>query len=447
MGVVARIVWAFAALLLAACGNPVAKNADALMDDLDTQGVFTGAVVIAKKGEIVYERGFGMADASRRFSPDTNAEAGSLAKTVTATAVLLLESEGDIDLDAAANTYVAEFPYPEVTVRHLLSHSAGLPDYDAFEDLIESAAPTDNISLLKAAGERQPATAFAPGSEFDYCNLCYDALAAIVEHVSGQSFIDFIAARFFLPAGMTDTYIRPAKFVDWPGPRALGYKLRGDKIELNDVFDNEGFYGGANINFTSRDLARWMMLWAENHAAIPPSVRKAAVQPAIINDAASGISLGSWYFGGDGAHCYYTGHNQGFHAFAYWDSREEIAIAFISNNTMIAPIQPALARSLIAIAEGCKPQRLVVDTQDEAGEADIAAVAGAYKADAGRSFSILNESGRAFLVFSEAPRLLLYPVGFHILYAPGADIYLLFDPSNEAVVVSSVFDEWQAYRR
>ncbi len=433
-------------MILAACADPVARKADVLMEDIYAQGGFTGAVVIAKDGKIVYERGFGKADAVRSFTPETASESGSLAKPVTATAILLLSSEGKIDLDAPAQTYVAEFPYPEITVRQLLSHSAGLPDYDVFEDLISGGAPTDNFSLLKALGERRPAPAFAPNSAYEYCNLCYDTLAAIVERVSGVSYADFIDARLFKPAGFENTYVRPAKISDWPGPRALGYKLRKAGAEENDIFDNEGFHGGGNVNFSARDLAKWASQWAIGEA-ISDSVRLKAVEPARVAGKDSNISLGGWYCAANRTQCYYSGHHQGFHGLSYWDSDRKIAVAFISNNTLTSPLQPALARALVIIAEGRSAGALIYDEAEEANEVDATALAGDYHGDGVGDFSINIDGAWAFLTTAGAPRYRLYPIGFYGLYAPGADVYLFADPSTKKVTWSTTFLEAEATRR
>lgn len=434
-------------MLLAACNNTVERNADRLMSDLYEQGGFTGAVVIAKEGKVVYGRGFGMADDTRPFAPDTAAESGSLAKPVTATAILLLASEGKVDLDAPARSYVAEFPYPDVTVRHLLSHSAGLPNYDVFEDLIADGAPTDNLSLLKATALRRPQPAFAPGTAFDYCNLCYDALASIIERVSGRRYAEFIAERLFTPAGMTDTFVRPARLADWPGPRALGRKIRGDRVQPNDVFDNEGFYGGGNVNFSARDLARWMTLWASGSGAIPESVRKAAVEPAKIGDALSPLTLGSWYCAKGAAACYYTGHHQGFHALAYWNAETRVAVSFIASNTLTSPLEPALARALVAAAEARKAERLVFDATREASEATIARIAGDYAGAGIEPFSIVDDQGRAFLEIAGQPRQQLFPIGYDGLYAPGADVYFFVDPATNGITWSTIFLETSARRK
>lgn len=434
------------ALLAVSCASPVARQADALMSDLYAQGGFAGAVVIMRDGKTLYERGFGMADEARPFTPATASESGSFAKTVTAAAIHLLAEEGRINLDDPVQAYLAEFPFPAITIRHLLSHSGGLPDYGIFEDLIAGGAPTDNFSLIKAMAARQPEPLFPAGEEFEYCNLCYDVLGAVIARVSGGTYEDFIARRFFAPAGMTDTYVRPALLKDWPGPRALGFKIRPSGTALFDVIDNEGFHGSCNINFSARDIARWASLWATGAAVIEP-LRNVAVENAAIGDKASWLTLGNWYCSASRKECYFSGHHQGFHSFGYWNATTRVAIGFISNNTLTAPLQPALARALVAVARGERPKALAFDAALEESEADLAAVAGDYRTRSAGDFSIKLDGGGAFLHLQGAPRMQIFPIGFNGAYVPGADAYLFHDPKSGALRWASPFLEENAERR
>ncbi len=294
--------------------------------------------------------------------------------------------------------------------------------------------------------ERQPAPRFPAGERFEYCNICFDALAAVIARVTGGTDEDFIAERFFAPAGMTDTYVRPAHFRDWPGPRARGYKIRPAGTTPFDIFDNEGVHGGCNINFSARDIARWASLWAMEADAIQP-VQRVAVESARIAGKTSPMTLGNWYCTAPREQCYYTGHHQGFHAFAYWNSQTRVTIGFISNNALTAPLQPALARALVGAAQGGRPEKLTFDAALEDRQADLAAIAGNYRTSAVGEFSIFLNGGVAFLELADAPRMQLYPVGFNGLYAPGVDAYLFHDPATGALTWSTTFFEEAAKRR
>ncbi len=112
----------------------LAQGADALMRPLVAQDRFQGAVAIMRRGLVEYAAGFGFADVERRiaFTADTPMDAASIAKPLTA-ALLMLAQEGRVDLDAAVTSLLPAYPHRQTRLRHLLAHSAGLPDYDGFD--------------------------------------------------------------------------------------------------------------------------------------------------------------------------------------------------------------------------------------------------------------------------------------------------------------------------
>src|SRR5687768_6853445 len=114
--------------------TPAAGTLDQLVSALESTRQFSGAIVIGRDGRIVYERGVGWADREARvaFTPATPTDGGSLAKPVTAAAVLSLARDGKLNLDVPAARYVHELPDREITLRQLLTHNGGFPDYGFF---------------------------------------------------------------------------------------------------------------------------------------------------------------------------------------------------------------------------------------------------------------------------------------------------------------------------
>jgi hypothetical protein len=161
-----------AAALLVACsqaeiapsGEPsVAALVETLMKDLHERGLFNGAVVVGRGDEILYERGFGPANVAEDvpFTPTTPSNGASIGKTLTAAAILMLQEDGRIDLDDPVTEYLSEFPYPEITVRHLISHRSGLhPDGVYFTFLAPEVEPQTNEGLLEVLVEHTPPLAF-----------------------------------------------------------------------------------------------------------------------------------------------------------------------------------------------------------------------------------------------------------------------------------------------
>lgn len=179
-------------------------------EQLSKDGRFSGAVVVRGAKAVRFAKGYGMADpfAGRPFRADTPVDSGSLAKPVTAAAVLILAREGKLDLDAPIRRYVPAYPYEEGTVRQLLAHSAGLP----VEQMLDPITGKTNEMLLAEMSERKLPPLFPAGSGFVYCNFCYTTLALLIERVSGKPYLQFVQERAGLPASVS---IRPAKLSEW----------------------------------------------------------------------------------------------------------------------------------------------------------------------------------------------------------------------------------------
>lgn len=168
---------------------------------------FNGNILVAENGKIVYEHSFGYADLSTK-KPNTASSTfpiASITKTITATAILQLKEQGKLQITDPVTKFLPDFPYPNVTIRHLLSHTSGVPDYgQLFFKIIDQHPDTvfTNKDIIPAAIAGKLPLNFQPGDEFSYNNVNFNILAMIVEKLSGQSFETYIARHIFEPAGM-----------------------------------------------------------------------------------------------------------------------------------------------------------------------------------------------------------------------------------------------------
>ncbi len=177
-------------------------------------GSFNGAWLYAENGEIVSKGALGWRDAENTLpmTEDTIFEMASITKMFTGTAVMLLVREGRLGLDDPYVKYFPEYPYPDVTIRHLLTHTSGMPDdFDtsrwvvpAWENERRIPANSEMLRFIRESGE--PA-ACAPGEKFRYTDVGYTLLASAVEKASGEKFEDFLKKNIFEPAGMKDSGI------------------------------------------------------------------------------------------------------------------------------------------------------------------------------------------------------------------------------------------------
>ena len=177
------------------------------------KGGFNGVWLYAEKGEIISKGAFGRVDAENTLPmrEDSIFEMASVTKMFTAAAIMLLVREGKLGLDDAYTKYFPDYPYEGVTIRHLLTHTSGMPDFDV-EELVGPVLDEENripangeiIDLIRETGED---AACAPGEAFEYSDVGYMLLANAVEKVSGMPFEDFMKKNVFEPAGMKDSGI------------------------------------------------------------------------------------------------------------------------------------------------------------------------------------------------------------------------------------------------
>lgn len=170
-----------------------------------------GGVMVVAHGTLPFQRVYGLASFSSRAHLSTSSvfQAASLAKPFTAIAILQLRDAGRLTLDQPVRDVLVWFPFPAVTVRHLLTHTSGLPDLEVYESIVASD-PEHIVGLadLESALRSWPSTQVGEaGAAFRYSNLNYQLLAAIVERASGQSFAVYMRDAVFRPAGMTSTYV------------------------------------------------------------------------------------------------------------------------------------------------------------------------------------------------------------------------------------------------
>ena len=428
-----RVAVAAAALTLSPAATASApKGLHNALDRLTTEGRFSGAVVVRGAEGVRFARGYGLADpfTGRAFAPDTPVDSGSIAKPVTAAAVLLLVREGKLDLDAPVRRYLPEYPHPSTTVRHLLAHSAGL----TIDESARSITGKSNEALL--TGARQNKILFEPGSGFTYCNLCFVALAILIERVSGTHYLDFARTRLKLPRAVT---LRPARLADWAG-RAIGYRTTADrKVERADSYEDERFYGSGNLSISTSQLAEWGTNWWR---APLTSIRTMATTPAVIAGKPSGLTWGNWYCAPSRRRCHYLGHHEGFHHMLYWDSDQPLSVAMVSNNTLAPAIQQRLQRALVAFAES---RGAAAERELRAPLPDQAVAPGRYRFPTGETVTIRIKPNAPLTVERGGLEYPAYRTGTGIRYVPGLDVYLAGGPAGRLHWLS-LYEDFRADR-
>jgi CubicO group peptidase (beta-lactamase class C family) len=236
----------------------VSAYADAVNAFYDTNLVargFNGAILVAKNGRIIFEKYRGYFDLQKKdtLTEHSAFHLASVSKTFTAMAVLKLAEQGKLKLDDDLAMYFPGFPYPGITIRMLLTHRSGLPNYLYFMEQLgwDKKMYSDNTDVLNYLIQFKPDLTNKPGTHFSYCNTNYTLLGLIIEKASGKTYSEYLQHNFFGPLKMNDTYV----FSLSDSQKAMpSYNWKGQREPL--TFLDKG-YGDKNIYSTPRDLLKW----------------------------------------------------------------------------------------------------------------------------------------------------------------------------------------------
>ncbi len=239
---------------------------------------FNGNVLIAQKGKVIYRCSFGWTDRkkNKKLSLNDRFQIASTTKTFTSAAILRLYAQKKLSLSDRVEKYVKNFPYRGITIRMLLSHRSGLPEYNycSEEYFADHDKPVNMDSMISMICTKAPGIYHKPGKKFDYCNTNYILLAKIIETVSGMKYADLLEKEIFIPLGMNDTWVFD------PGDSTLPELLKGHDtkwgLKKNNFLD--GCVGDKGIYSTVNDLLLFdQALYGK--ALLPDSLKKLAFEP------------------------------------------------------------------------------------------------------------------------------------------------------------------------
>lgn len=344
------------ALVLAAAGR--AADLDAIFAPLAGPKTPGLAVLVRRDGHTVFERGYGVRDlrSMARINAQTNFRLASCTKQFTAMAIMLLVDDGKLRYDQRLTDILPEFPAygRAITIRHLLTHTSGLPDY---EDLMPDGKWTaghqiqdDEVLQLL---EQQTAGKFAAGTKWAYSNSGYVVLGLIVGKLSGKPFGQFLDERIFEPLGMRHTlvFLRGRNEVS---NRAYGYTKQDGRFIETDQSPTSATQGDGGIYSNLEDLAKWDEA-LESHKLLSEREMRPALTPVTLNDGSQPKAYGfGWFldpFEGR-ARMWHTGETMGFRTVIERFTTDKLTIMVLSNRTDLDPEK--LARGAARRAAGIR---------------------------------------------------------------------------------------------
>lgn len=299
-----------------------------IVERYTTNELLNGSIIIANKDSIIYKRsgGFANIDTKAQITSSTHFPVASLTKQFTATAILLLQEKGKLSIDDKISNYVdvPSFAQP-VTIKNLLNHTSGIPDY--WQNNIKNNKDSIHEFLFNA-----DSLLFSPNTDYSYSNTGYFLLGQIIESVSNETYGEFLKENIFIPLGMDNTFVYDEKEYDG----ATGYDENWD---VNEYFATTADGG---IISAIDDLLLWDIALSQNKL-LPCDIKNKMFQPAVLENGAitkygfgweiglNSISLFDHLTGKYDGIVTHSGGLTSFAAYNQFDTRNDTYIILLSN--------------------------------------------------------------------------------------------------------------------
>jgi CubicO group peptidase (beta-lactamase class C family) len=317
---------------------PISQDAisriDSYVEDLVRDGAFSGSVLVAQGDRVLLSAGYGMADLENNVpnTPHTRFRIGSVTKQFTAMAILILHSQGQIDIEEQVCNCIPDCPdhWKQITIHQLLTHSSGLPDSrELYADNSNSGIAYDAEEII--GWFKDAPLDFEPGARFSYSNTGYLLLGYLIQEMSGQPYEEFLRKQVFGPLGMTDT-----GYARGDSDLAVGYSDIGVEAEF---ISPSLPYSAGGLYSTVEDLYRWDRSFYTG-ALVPQELLDAIFTPFIPTPYCphappyDQVSYGYGWFVGKRLGHRVAGHGgtyNGFRALIERYSDDQISIIVLSN--------------------------------------------------------------------------------------------------------------------
>ena len=305
---------------------------------------FSGAVLVASDGQILLDKGYGLANREWGIpnDRDTKFRLGSVTKQFTAVAIMILNERGLVDLDSPVKIWLPDAPaaWDQVTVRRLLAHTAGVPNFTSFGDFQARKTLPTTVEGLIGLFQNRPLD-FEPGEGRKYSNSGYVLLTAIIEKASGQTYADFLAEAIFQPLGMSDTgYDRNADVLP---QRASGYAPAAGGVVNADYWDMSIPQGAGGLYSTTHDLLKWEQGLFGGRVLTPASLTR--LTTPVRDQYAFGVFVAKAEGNTTIAH---SGGLDGFNTYMAYDPARRMTVIVLGN--LNGPAPDSLGAALLALA-------------------------------------------------------------------------------------------------
>ena len=421
-------------LATALCGQDVRTRADEYFTHLAKLQRFSGTVLLAKDGQILLSKGYGMANHEWDIpnAPQTKFRLGSITKQFTAMAIMQLEERGLLKVDDPVTKYVPDYPKAtgdKITIHHLLTHTSGIPNFTSFPEYQKTMMSPSPAEKTLERFKDKPLD-FTPGEKFNYSNSGYVLLGLIVEKVSGKPYDTFLQENIFGPLGMKNT-----GYERWDvvlKNRASGYDLSPRGL-VNSAYLDMTIPGGAGALYsTVEDLYLW------DQALYTEKLVKNATMERIVKSWITAGPMGSYGYGwavNTVANHKIVAHGGGINGFQTLIARfPEERGTFIFLRNVLRPGGPNLQRDMTALLFGEKVELFQEKVAVKVDPKIYDAYVGRYELRPGFVFTVTRDGDRLMTQATGQPQAEIRPLSETRFFAVGPDAELSFGKNEKGEV-------------
>ncbi len=331
-----------------ACLGQGTERMDQVVRSYVPGGKFMGSVLVARGGEVLFDRSYGSADLEWNIpdSPETKFRLGSLTKQFTAACVLLLEERGKLKTSDPVSKLMPDAPaaWREVTIYNLLTHTSGIPNFTSFPEY-RKLEPFPMTPEQIVATFRDRPLDFPPGTKMSYSNSGYILLGYLIEKAAGEPYGEFLQKNILTPLGMKDTGLDSNAVI--LARRAEGYVNKGGQMDHAGYINMTIPYSAGAMYSTTHDLLRWEEALYGGKLLKPESLKK--MTTPFLDHYGFGIFVEEK----DGRKVYsHGGGIEGFNTYLAYYPADRLAVVVLSNVNGTAPQE--IGVKLAAVAHGEK---------------------------------------------------------------------------------------------
>lgn len=311
------------------------RKLDSTLTALLATGRFNGTVLYAEKGKAIFKKAYGLADFRTRQPLTTRSSfnLASITKQFICAGIMVLSDRGLLQFDDPVKKYLPTLPYEGITIRHLMTHTSGIPEY--FEPYDTIRVPTDTLTnekTLALFSSQKPPLDFETGTKWSYCNTNYLFLALVIEKVSGLGLKAFLEKEVIRPMKLRDTYLYTVDMPVIPANHVIGSRSTNDRVLLDDLNYFDGVAGDGNLYSSVEDLFNWE-LQLNRTKLIKPSTLKQAFTPVVLKDGSTYPYGFGWFLDTKNDLYWHTGGYGGFLNIIMRDTRNNRTLVVLSSSS------------------------------------------------------------------------------------------------------------------